>query len=453
MKDHRECGRLSERSVQSNCVGAQRLASAHRAEHRSGAGRLRRESGRIGVFMKSIPLLCFGLFALSALPGCSDHSKPPAPPPSQVGVVSVEPQSVALTRELVGRLAPYLSANVTARVSGVLLKRVYTEGSEVKLGQVLFEIDPAYYQAQLNNDLGVLGEDEATYLNDRVNAERYHKLLPVGSVSQQTADNADATVRTDAAKIKADQALVDSARVNLGYTKVTSPIEGIASQQQVTVGAVVGSSTSDAGSGGTLLTTVNQIDQLYVNFTMSAADLLTLREANTRGNVALAKQDKTTVQIVLPDGTTYDQLGVLDFSDVTVNATTGAVNLRALVPNAQQTLLPGMYVTLNVNLGQRHDVFLVPQQALQRDTVGAYALVVDATGKVARKDVSATDSSGNNWIVTSGLTAGEQVIVSGLQSVHEGAQVKASPWQAPAAASPQGGSAPAAGGQSAGNAQ
>jgi len=400
--------------------------------------------------------LCFGLFALSALAAlsaCSGHGQPPAPPPAQVGVVTVEPQSIALTRPLIGRLAPYLSANVTARVSGVLLRRVYTEGSEVKPGQVLFEIDPAYYQAQLNNDLGVLGEDEATWLNDRVNAERYHKLLPAGSVSQQTVDNADATVRTDAAKVKADQALVDSARVNLGYTKVTSPIGGVASQQQVTVGAVVGSSTSDAGSGGTLLTTVNQIDPLYVNFTISAADLLTLREANRRGNVALAQQDQTTVQIVLPDGTPYDQSGVLDFSDVTVNATTDAVNLRARVPNAQHMLLPGMYVTLNVNLGQQHDVFLVPQEALQRDTVGAYAMIVDAGGKVARKDVTATDNAGTDWIVTSGLTAGEQVIVSGLQGAHEGAQVKASPWHAPATASPQGGSAPAAGAQSAGNAQ
>lgn len=449
MKAGREHDHLSEPGVQSHCGRARRPASAHRVGRHSGASRLRWESGKSGVSTKSVALLCLGLFALS---GCGKPGQPPVPPP-HVSIITVEPQNVALTRDLVGRLAPYLSANVTARVSGVLLKRIYTEGREVKPGQVLFEIDPAYYQAQLNNDLGVLGEDEATYLNDRVNAQRYHKLLPVGSVSQQTVDNADATVRTDAAKVKADQALVDSARVNLSYTRVTSPIGGIASQQQVTVGAVVGSSTSDAGSGGTLLTTVNQIDSLYVNFTISAADLLTLREANSRGNVALAKQDKTTVQIVLPDGTTYDQLGVLDFSDVTVNATTGAVNLRALVPNAQHALLPGMYVSLSVNLGLQHDVFLVPQQALQRDAVGAYALVVDATGKVARKDVSAADSSGNDWIVTSGLTAGEQVIVSGLQSVHEGAQVKASPWQAPVAASPQGGSAPAAGGQSVGNAQ
>ena len=435
MKDRLERDRFGERSVQSS------------------DGRLRRESEKNGVSMKSIPLLCLGLFALSALSGCGKSSQASAPPPPQVGVVAVQPTTVALTRDLVGRLSPYLSANVTARVSGVLIKRIYKEGSDVKAGQVLFEIDPAYYQAQLNNDLGILGEDQATYLNDKVNAARFHKLLPVGSVSQQTVDNADALVRSDAAKVKADQALVDSAKVNLGYTKVTSPISGIASQQQVTVGAVVGSSTADAGSGGTLLTTVNQLDPLYVNFTISAADLLTLREAASRGNVALSQQDKMTVQIALPNGSPYDQLGTLDFSDVTVNATTGAVNLRALVPNAQHTLLPGMYVTMTVNLGQQHDIFLVPQQAVQRDTVGAYALVVDANSKVTRKDITATDNSGNNWIVTGGLAAGDQVIVSGLQGAHEGAQVKASPWQAPAAA--QGGSAAAAasGVQTAGNAQ
>ncbi|CAG9262376.1 multidrug efflux pump membrane fusion protein MdtE [Paraburkholderia unamae] len=402
--------------------------------------------------MKSLPLLCVVLFILSALSGCAKSSHSSAAPRPQVGVITVQPQSVALTRHLVGRLAPYLSANVTARVSGVLTKRVYKEGSDVQAGQVLFEIDPAYYQAQLNNDLGILGEDRATWMNDKVNAARYHQLLPVGSVSQQTVDNADATVRSDAAKVKADEAMVESAKVNLGYTKVTSPIRGIAGQQLVTVGALVGSGTSDAGSGGTLLTTVNDIDQLYVNFTMSAADLLMLREAGARGDVALAEPDRTTVQITLPDGSAYAQLATLDFSDVSVNATTGAVNLRALVPNPQRTLLPGMYVTMNVTLGQQRNVFLVPQESLQRDTVGAYVFVADASGKVAREDVAANDSLGTNWIVTTGLTAGDQVIVSGLQGLHEGDSVKSHPWHAPSAAAPQDGSALAAGSRTAVNA-
>jgi membrane fusion protein, multidrug efflux system len=384
--------------------------------------------------MKSFPLhVSLPCLVLMALAGCHKTKQPPPLP--QVAVVKAQAQSVALTRQLVGRLSSYYSANVTARVSGVLLKRAYTEGSQVRQGQLLFQIDPAYYQAQLDNDLGVLAEDQATYVNDRVTAERYHKLLPVGSVSQQTVDNADAAERSAAAKVKADQAMVDSARLYLAYTRVTSPISGVAGQQQVTEGAVVGSGNTDAGAGGTLLTTVQRIDPAYVNFTISAADLMTLRQAQSAGSVALAQQSATKVQIGLPNGSRYDRPGTLDFSDVAVNATTGAVNLRALVPNPAHELLPGMYVTLTVDLGTQNNVFLIPQQALQRDTVGAYLLVVGEDGKVARKDVSTNDSHGNDWIVTGGLANGDQVIVSGLQSVREGGQAKASPWQAPVAAS------------------
>ena len=285
------------------------------------------------------------------------------------------------------------------------------------------------------------GEDEAAYENDKLNAGRYHQLLPVGSVSQQTVDSTDAAVRTDEAKIKADKAQVDVARINLNYTKVVSPIAGVASQQQYTVGALVGVSTADTGSGGTLLTIVNQVDPVYVNFTMSAADLLTLRNANDHGNVSLAQQAKTTVQLMLPDGTLYGDRGVLDFSDVNVNATTGAVNLRAQAPNKRHILLPGMFVTLRITLGQQHDVFLIPQSALLRDTVGAYTITVGANSKAVRKDVIATDTTGDSAIVTHGLAAGDQVIVNNLQSVREGAQVKAT--VVAAAAPPPHGTEPA----------
>jgi membrane fusion protein (multidrug efflux system) len=346
-----------------------------------------------------------------------------------VGVVKAETAVVPLMRSLVGRLAPHFSANVTARVSGVLVKRDYAEGSAVKQGQVLFEIDPAYYRTVLNNDLATLAQDQATEIYDRLTAERDRKLLPVGSVSQQTVDDADATERSAAAKVQADAAAVEGARINLGYTRVTSPIDGIARQQQVTRGALVGASTSDSGASGTLLATVDQIDSVYVNFTISAVDLVTFQEAQAAGGLVLARQNKTTVQIVLPNGSAYKQLGTLDFSDSAVNATTGAVNLRALVPNPGHKLLPGLYVTLNIDLGRQSGVFLIPQEALQRDTVGAFLLLVGADGKVLRKDVSAENSDGNDWIVTSGLTAGDQVVVSGLQSIHAGGTAKSSPWQ------------------------
>jgi membrane fusion protein (multidrug efflux system) len=376
----------------------------------------------------SLPYLY--LFVLAA---CS--KSPPSPPPPQVATVEVGSQSVPLERRFVGRLSPYYSANVTARVSGLLLKRNYTEGAAVRAGQLLFEIDPAFYRAQLDNDLAVLAEDRAVYINNHVTAVRNRKLLPVGSVSQQTVDNSDAAERSAAARLKADEAKVASARVALDYTRVTAPISGIAGQQQVTAGAVVGSSTADTGGNGTLLTTIQQIDPMYVNFTISAADLTTLEQSRNGGAVELSKQSQTTVRIALPNGTPYGDAGKLDFSDVTVNAATGAVNLRALVANPKRGLLPGMYVTLIVDFGQQNKVFLIPQQALLRDTIGGYVLTVDADDKVTRRDVQANDSLGQDWIVTKGLDDGARVIVTGLQAAHEGAKVTPVAWQPPAPAS------------------
>jgi membrane fusion protein (multidrug efflux system) len=385
--------------------------------------------------MKSCSRLkSLSLLLLLALTACTKHAPPPPPPP-QVAVLKVEAQSVPLERSFVGRLSSYLMANVTARVSGVLLKRDYTEGAPVKAGQLLFEIDPAAYQAQLDNDLALLAEDQATEINDRVTAEREHKLLPIGSVSQQVVDNADAAERSAAAKVKADEAIVKSARVQLAYTRVTSPISGVAGQQQVTVGAVVGSSTADSGTSGTLLTTVQQIDPMYVNFTISSADLATFQQAQTNGTVALAQQNQIKVKVALPNGAPYGNAGALDFSDVSVNAATGAVNLRALLPNHERRLLPGMFVSLTVDFGLHNNVFLVPQQGVSRDTVGAFVYVVGADNKVARKDIEANDALNGNWIVTKGLANGDQVIINGVQMAHEGATVQPTPYQ-PAAPNP-----------------
>jgi len=394
--------------------------------------------------MKLSPLcVILAVACLLAATGCGRHTAPPPPAPPQVGAITVELHDVPLGRDLVGRLSPYFSANVVARVSGVLLKRVYKEGSEVKRGQVLFEIDPAYYQAVHDTNVAGLAQDQATYTNNRVIAERNRKLLPIGSVSQQTVDDAEAAERSAGAKVQADQAAVAASQINLSYTRVSSPIDGIAGQQQVTQGALVGSGTTDGGTGGTLLTTVQQVDPLYVNFTISAADLVTLRQSR---NVDLAEQDQTKLKVTLPNGTAYDQVGTLDFSDIAVNPTTGAVNLRALLPNPKHQLLPGMYVTLRITLGQQSQVFLIPQQALQRDTTGAYVLVAGPDDKVVRKNVTVSDSHDDDWIVTSGLERGDRVIVSGVQAAREGNPVKPVPWQPAAAAS---GAAPSGSPQSA----
>ncbi|MFP3755046.1 Multidrug resistance protein MdtE precursor [compost metagenome] len=373
--------------------------------------------------MKLSPSRALVLILGAAMLAACSHSTPPAPPPPTVDVLTAHAQSIPLIRQFVGRLSPFYSANVTARVSGVLDKRVYAEGTAVRKGQVLFEIDPSFYKTQLDSAVAQLAQDQATYVDDRVTAERNRALLPVGSISQQTVDNSDAAERGAAARVQADRASVESARISLGYTRVTSPIAGIAGQQLVTAGAIVGNGTNDAGTAGTLLTTVQQIDSVYVNFTMSSADLTSLRQSADHGGVDLVSQNATTVQVSLPNGAPYDHTGTLDFSDVAVNATTGAVNLRALVSNPRHLLLPGMYVTLTADFGRQNDVFLIPQPALLRDTRGAYVLAVGANDNAVRKDVETDGSQGTDWIVTKGLAQGDRIIVTGLQAVREGGQV------------------------------
>ena len=373
------------------------------------------------------PVLCLSLLALAA---CSSKTQgPPQMPTPTVGVIEAQPQTVPLTKDLVGRLSAFRSADVRARVSGVLLKRVYTEGTDVKKGQLLFQIDPEPYKATLANAEAALASAQASYTNAHVIANRDRQLVPQGYVSRQQLDTDEANERSALAAVKQAQATVQTARVNLSYTNVTSPIDGRAGQQQVTEGAIVGNGVTDAGANATLLTTVDQLDPLYVNFTLGAADLDTLRHAQAKGNVQLAEQDKTTVQITLPSGARYEKEGTLNFSDTSVNPTTGAINLRAVVPNPDRRLLPGMYVTLTAHMGELNKVFLIPQAGIQRDPTGAFALLVGKDGKVAQKRVTADTMHGHDWVVTSGLEPGDQVIVSGVQGVKPGAPAKATPWK------------------------
>lgn len=374
--------------------------------------------------VRSFALSCALLVALAA---CKEQEQA-APPPPEVGVVKAAPQSVPLQRDLVGRLAPFRSSDVRARVPGVLQKRVYQEGSDVKEGQALFQIDPAPLQASLSAAQANLASAQATYANAKVAADRARQLAPQKYVSQSDLDNAQAAERSAAAAVQQAQANVSTARINLGYTSVTAPISGRAGKQQVTEGALVGQ--TDA----TLLTTVDQIDPLYVNFSLGVSELEALRRAQSKGGLELTGTGDAKVQVVLSDGTPYDQLGTLDFSDVVADPATGAVSLRASIPNPDQVLLPGMFVTLKATLGERKNAFLIPQDAVLRDATGAYVYVIGADGKVARKNVTAENPGGGNWVVTSGLAANDQVIVSGVQKVQAGAPAKATPWKpAPAA--------------------
>jgi membrane fusion protein, multidrug efflux system len=372
-------------------------------------------------------LLCLTVLALTAC-GKGKPQTPPAMPPPEVGVIKVTPQNVPLTKDLVGRLTAYRSADVRARVPGVLLKRTYEEGTDVKQGQLLFQIDPAPLKAALGASSGALAQAQAAYTNAKTFAQRARELAPKGFISKVDLDNALAAERSAAAAVQAASANAQSARINLGYASVTAPIAGRAGKQQVTEGALVGNGEA------TLLTTVEQIDPLYVNFTMSVAAMQQMRSAQRSGNLTLAKPDQATVRITLPDGSTYGEPGVLNFSDTSVNPATGAVDLRATIPNPEHRLLPGMYVTLTATLGEQNKVFVVPQQAVLRDTVGAYVMAIGADGKVERKDVTTADTQGGNWIITSGLKPGDTLVVSGIQNVKAGEPAKASPWHAPAPA-------------------
>lgn len=359
------------------------------------------------------------LVVATLIAACGKQAPPAAPPPPEVGVVAVKTSNVSLQKDLVGRLAAFRSADVRARVPGVLQKRVYEEGSDVRQGQLLFVIDPAPLQAALSQSQASLAQAQANYTNARVAADRARKLAPTQFISQSDVDNALAAERSAAAAVQAGKATVDSARINLGYASVRAPIAGRAGKQQVTEGALVGQVEA------TLLTTVDQVDPLYVNFSLSITELEQVRNAQ-RGQAQGAAQ----VQVLLPDGTPYERMGVLDFSGDVVDPATGAIALRARIPNPDKSLLPGTYVTLKATMGQQQNVFLVPQLAVQRDATSAYVLVVGPDGKVLRKDIATDRSQGSDWVVMNGLTAGDQVIVSGLQKAQPGQPAKAVPYQA-----------------------
>ncbi|MGN6261225.1 MAG: efflux RND transporter periplasmic adaptor subunit [Ralstonia sp.] len=344
-------------------------------------------------------------------------------PPTEVGVVTVQPHSVGLTSELPGRLEATRVAQVRARVAGIVLKRTYAEGSDVKAGQQLFQIDPAQYKASLDSAKAQLARSEATQTQAQLKAERYKPLVATNAISKQDYDDATAAAKQATADVAAARAAVETAKLNVGYASVTSPISGRAGLAQVTEGALVGQGEA------TLLTTVQQIDPIYLTFTQSSTEVLRLQQALKDGKLAKAGGDAAKVTLVTEDGRAYAQPGKLYFSDLTVDPATGTITLRAIVPNADRTLLPGMYVRARLEQAVDEQAITVPQQAVTRSPDGASVMVVDEKGMAAVRQVQADRSTGTEWIVSSGLKAGDKVIVDGLQKVHPGAPVKAVPWQ------------------------
>jgi membrane fusion protein (multidrug efflux system) len=357
-------------------------------------------------------------------------------PPPEVGVLVVHAQPVPLVREASGRLAPTRASDVRARVPGVLQKRIYKEGSMVKEGQLLMQIDTAPYRAALAVATANLEQADASATNAKVAANRNRELFKQALVSRMQLDDSEALERSSAAQVSAARAQVQSARINLGYANVIAPISGRASQMRVLEGALVGQGEA------TLLTTIEQVDPIYVYFDQPASDFERLQRAQAAGTVIIAEGHKAEVRLLRADGTEYPQVGTLDFSDLSVNPTTGAVAFRGVVPNPDQQLLPGMYVTVRLMAGVLKQGFEVPQLAVQRDSQGAYVLAVGPDGTVAAKRVDVVSTVGANWVVGSGLDDGDQVIVSGLQMSRPGGKVKpkviekAEPAQPAAATAP-----------------
>jgi membrane fusion protein, multidrug efflux system len=364
--------------------------------------------------------------AAAAALGLAACGRAPPPParsaPPEVGVIRVHAEAVPLTRQVVGRLSPIRTADVRARVAGILLKRLYREGSEVREGQPLFEIDPAPLRAVLDAAVAQLAQAQANAKNAHVTAERNRALLPSGLVARSDVDTSNANERSTSAAVTQAQANVEAARINLSYATVTAPISGRSGQQQVTEGALVGQGEA------TLLTTIEQIDRLYVNFDRPADEILRLRDEEQTGQVTLVEHDKAHLQIILPNGQAYPEIGTVDFADVTVDPTNGAIAFRGIIPNPQRLLLPGMFVNIRLIIGTQNHAFLVTQAAVRRDSTGAYVQVVGGDGRVVQKRVRAETMLGTNWLITQGLDEGDQVIVSGIDKVKPGMLARAVPY-------------------------
>lgn len=363
--------------------------------------------------------------AATSIAGCGSGDQGGAPAPPEVGVVEARAEPVPITRDLVGRLSPTRASDVRARVAGVLLKRLYTEGTDVREGQLLFQIDPAPLRAELQAAEASLIQAEANATNAHVFAVRNRELANTGAVSKSELDTAEANERSTAALVVQAKANVAVARINLGYASVRAPISGRAGQQRVTEGALVGENEA------TLLTTIEQVDPIYVNFDQPANEVIQLRRAQAKGDVTLVEPNKAQVQLILADGTPYGAIGTLDFSDVSVEPTTSALAFRGLIPNPERLLLPGMYVNLRVTIGQLNRGYLVPQIAVVRDATGPYVQVVNGESKVEQRRITTIATREDKWVVSSGLNDGEQIIVSGIQSAPVGAPVNAVPYQPP----------------------
>lgn len=362
-----------------------------------------------------VTLLSSLIFSAILLSGCDNSADQQAHAPTpQVTVHVVNNAPLSITTELPGRTSAFRVAEVRPQVSGIILKRHFIEGSDVQAGESLYQIDPATYQAAYDSAKGDESKAQAAAAIAHLTVKRYVPLLGTKYISQQDYDQAVATARQADADVMAAKAAVESARINLAYTKVTSPITGRIGKSSVTEGALVTNGQSDA------MATVQQLDPIYVDVTQSSSDFMRLKQESLQHG-----GEAKSVQLLMENGQAYSLKGTLQFSDVTVDESTGSITLRAIFPNPQHTLLPGMFVRARIDEGVNPNAMLVPQQGVTRTPRGdATVLLVNDKNQVEMRNVVASQAIGDQWLITSGLKSGDKVIVSGLQKVHPGATVK-----------------------------
>ncbi len=383
--------------------------------------------------VKSAPSFIFSLVTIVVfgLTACDDNKQaqaPAGPPPVEVTVLTLTPKTVPLVTELPGRTSAYRVAEIRPQVSGIVQKRLFEEGGQVKAGQQLYQIDPATYQAALQSAQADLVKARASLKSVEAKAERYADLVKINAVSKQEYDDIVASLDQAKAAILVAQAQVDTARINVGYTKVYAPIDGVIGKSAVTEGALVTANQSTA------LATITQLDPIYVDVSQSSSELMRLRQAISDGQLQKGQDGEAPVTLSL-DGSTqvYGHTGQLKFADVTVDPSTGAVQIRAVFPNPDKLLYPGLFVRARVEQGARDNAVLVPQRALVRNADGSAALwVVGADNKVAPRPVVTKQVVGDSWLIDQGVAGGERIVVEGLQKIRPGAEVR--PVEAGAAA-------------------
>lgn len=337
----------------------------------------------------------------------------------KVRIFEVAAKPVSLYTELPGRTSPYLIAEVRPQVNGIIKARQFEEGSKVKAGTSLYQIDPSTYQAEYASAKAMLEKAQANLTSAKIRNDRFQELAKMNAVSQQERDDAFAALKQAEADVAASKAAVQTAQINLTYTRVTAPISGQIGRSSITAGALVQQGQANA------LATIQQLDPIYVDLTQSTTELLQLKRDLESGVLQSAGKDAAKVTLKFEDGSDYDQLGKLQFSDVTVDQNTGTVTLRAVFPNPKQQLLPGMYVRASLEEGVRKNGILVPQKGIMRDATGEpSAFVLTAENKVEKRSVKTARAIGDQWLIAEGLQAGDRLIVEGIQKIRPGQEAE-----------------------------